>query len=71
MKGMFQCYVGDVKVVDDVLVDIYLGEIYGFVGELGCGKSILLEIIIGFKLLIDGEVFFCGILLMELFQFEV
>lgn len=32
---------GMVKVVDDLLFDIYKGEILGLVGEFGCGKLII------------------------------
>lgn len=38
-QGIFRRKVGDVKAVDGVSFNIYKGEIYGLVGESGCGKS--------------------------------
>ena len=32
-------YFGDVKAVDDVSFDIKKGEVFGLVGESGCGKT--------------------------------
>lgn len=38
-KGVFYKKVGDIKAVDDVSFSIKTGEIFGLVGESGCGKS--------------------------------
>lgn len=38
-KGVFRKKVGDIKAVDDISFDIKKGEIFGLVGESGCGKS--------------------------------
>lgn len=38
-KGVFARKVGDIKAVDDVSFHIDKGEIFGLVGESGCGKS--------------------------------
>ena len=32
-------YFGPTKAVDDVSFDIYKGEVFGLVGESGCGKT--------------------------------
>ena len=37
--GVFSKKIGDVKAVDDISFNIKKGEIYGLVGESGCGKS--------------------------------
>ncbi|MGV8145155.1 MAG: ABC transporter ATP-binding protein [Alkaliphilus sp.] len=39
MGGVFSRKVGDVKAVDDISFNIEEGEIFGLVGESGCGKS--------------------------------
>lgn len=39
LKGVFHNKVGDVKAVDGLSFDIKKGEIFGLVGESGCGKS--------------------------------
>ncbi|MBU5439392.1 ABC transporter ATP-binding protein [Tissierella sp. MSJ-40] len=38
-KGVFSRKVGDIKAVDDISFYINRGEIFGLVGESGCGKS--------------------------------
>lgn len=38
-KGVFYKKVGDVKAVDNISFSIAKGEIFGLVGESGCGKS--------------------------------
>jgi oligopeptide/dipeptide ABC transporter ATP-binding protein len=39
--GVFRRKLGDVKAVDGVSFDVRKGEIYGLVGESGCGKTTL------------------------------
>jgi len=66
----FYTYEGVVKAVDGVSFDIKKGEIFGLVGETGCGKSVTALSIIG---LIDepgriesGKIIFQGKNLLEL-----
>ncbi len=49
-----------VKAVDDVSFDIYKGEVFGLVGESGCGKTTTGRTIIKLYTPTDGEVFFKG-----------
>jgi ABC-type oligopeptide transport system ATPase subunit len=49
-----------VKAIDDVSFDIYKGEVFGLVGESGCGKTTTGRTIIKLYEPTDGEVFFLG-----------
>jgi oligopeptide transport system ATP-binding protein len=49
-----------VRAVDDVSFDIYEGEVFGMVGESGCGKTTTGRSIIKLYDATDGEVFFKG-----------
>lgn len=40
LKTQFFTYEGIVKALDEVSLDVRTGEIYGLVGESGCGKSV-------------------------------
>ena len=52
--------VANVKAVDDVSFTIKKGETIGLVGESGCGKTTLLNIIAGFLAPTDGKVVLNG-----------
>ena len=49
-----------VKAVDDISFDIYKGEVFGMVGESGCGKTTTGRSIIKLYDATDGEVYFDG-----------
>jgi oligopeptide transport system ATP-binding protein len=49
-----------VKAVDDVSFDIYKGEVFGLVGESGCGKTTTGRTIIKLYQPTDGEIYFLG-----------
>ena len=49
-----------VKAIDDVSFDIYPGEVFGLVGESGCGKTTTGRTIIKLHEPTDGEIFFKG-----------
>lgn len=47
--------------MNNVFLGIKVGEIIGLVGEFGCGKLILVNVMIGFLKLILGMVKFNGL----------
>ncbi len=49
-----------VKAVDDVSFNIYKGEVFGLVGESGCGKTTTGRTIIKLYNPTDGEIYFLG-----------
>ena len=49
-----------VKAVDDISFDIFQGEVFGLVGESGCGETTTGRTIIKLYEPTDGEVFFLG-----------
>jgi oligopeptide transport system ATP-binding protein len=49
-----------VKAIDDVSFDIYKGEVFGLVGESGCGKTTTGRTIIKLHEPTDGEIYFKG-----------
>lgn len=42
-KVYYRTFVGTVKAVDGVDLDVRRGEILGIIGESGCGKSTLVQ----------------------------
>ncbi len=53
-------YFGPVKAVDDVSFDIYKGEVFGLVGESGCGKTTTGRSIIKIYDITSGSIYFKG-----------
>ena len=54
-------YFGPTKAVDDVSFEIHKGEVFGLVGESGCGKTTTGRSIIKLYNITSGNVFFKGI----------
>ncbi|MDO5411059.1 MAG: ATP-binding cassette domain-containing protein [Lachnospiraceae bacterium] len=50
-----------IKAVDDISFQIHKGEIFGLVGETGCGKSTVARTVMGMYQASGGEVFLNGI----------
>lgn len=50
----------EIKAVDDVSFDVYKGEVFGLVGESGCGKTTTGRSIIKLYDITSGSVFFKG-----------
>lgn len=65
----FVTYDGIVKALDGVSFDIYRGEVFGLIGETGCGKTVTSLSILGLlpenARIISGKIFFKGENLLE------
>ena len=51
---------GTNKVLDDLSLDVYEGEILGLIGRSGCGKSTLIKILVGYYNPDSGNILFKG-----------
>ena len=51
----------DFKAVDDVSFDVYKGEVFGLVGESGCGKTTTGRSIIKIYNITSGDIIFKGV----------
>jgi len=63
--GIFSKKIGDVKAVDDVSFNIKKGEIFGLVGESGCGKSTTGRTVLNLLEPTEGSVTFEGKLIFD------
>lgn len=63
--GVFSRQVGNVKAVDDVSFNIKKGEIFGLVGESGCGKSTTGRTVLNLLKPTEGSVAFDGKVLFD------
>ncbi|MCL2204174.1 MAG: ATP-binding cassette domain-containing protein [Defluviitaleaceae bacterium] len=54
-------YFGKRKVVDDIHLEVYAGEIFGLLGPNGAGKTTLIKMILGLLRQSSGEIFINGI----------
>jgi len=64
--GFFQRKVGDVKAVDDVSFQVFIGETLGLVGETGCGKTTVGRTMMRLYEPTEGEIIFDGVDLASL-----
>jgi oligopeptide/dipeptide ABC transporter ATP-binding protein len=75
LKTYFFTEDGVVKAVDGVDFDVKRGEIFGLVGESGCGKSVtalsILRLIDRPGKIVDGEVYFTDVALHKLTEREM
>jgi len=59
-RGVFGRVTGGIRAVDGVSIGIRRGEVYGLVGESGCGKTTLGRMLLRLIELTSGSVFFDG-----------
>src|SRR5688500_16095873 len=57
---------GTQKVLENINLDIQTGQTLVVIGESGCGKTVLLKLMIGLLRPTQGQVFFDGKILTEL-----
>ncbi|NMA18011.1 MAG: ATP-binding cassette domain-containing protein [Clostridiaceae bacterium] len=60
-KGFFNRQVGTKYVVDGISFDIKSGETVALIGESGCGKTVLLRVLLGLEKQTSGKIFLKGI----------
>ena len=46
--------------VDDLSLDVYAGDIYGFIGQNGAGKTTTLRAVTGILAFDEGDALICG-----------
>lgn len=60
IKHYSKSYKGDVKAADDVSLTVQSGDIYGFIGHNGAGKSTTIRAVVGVLDFTDGEILIDG-----------
>jgi peptide/nickel transport system ATP-binding protein len=70
LKVTFHTYAGDVKALDGIELSVRKGELFGVVGESGCGKSVTALAIVGLlpanAEIVDGEILLDGAKLLNM-----
>ena len=61
IKNFSKSYVAGVKAVDNLNLTVNDGEIYGFIGHNGAGKSTTIKCVVGALDFIDGEILLDGL----------
>ena len=62
IKNLTKSYAGsDVKAVDDLSISLRAGEIYGFLGSNGAGKSTTIKALVGIHPFQEGDILINGV----------
>ena len=61
IKNVSKTYKGGKKAVDNLSLDIKVGDIYGFIGHNGAGKTTTIRAVAGVLDFEEGEIFINGI----------
>ncbi|MCR5641687.1 MAG: ABC transporter ATP-binding protein [Lachnospiraceae bacterium] len=60
IQGYTKTYGGNKKAVDDIHLQVQPGDIYGFIGHNGAGKSTTIRAVVGVLDFTDGEIYIDG-----------
>lgn len=60
IRNLSKSYGKGKKAVDNLSLDVYAGDIYGFIGQNGAGKTTTLRAVTGILEFDDGEIFIDG-----------
>ena len=61
IKNLTKIYSSGVRAVDDLTLTVNPGEIYGFIGHNGAGKSTTIKAVVGALAFEQGEIFINGV----------
>ena len=59
INNLYKSY-GEKEVIKGISLDIYQGEVFGFIGKNGVGKSTTIDCMVGIKPFNNGEIFLDG-----------
>ncbi len=65
IKNLTKIYSSGVRAVDDLTLTVNPGEIYGFIGHNGAGKSTTIKAVVGALAFEQGEIFINGVSMKE------
>jgi ABC-2 type transport system ATP-binding protein len=60
IRGYSKIYGGNKKAADDINISVEAGDIYGFIGHNGAGKSTTIRAVVGVLDFTEGEIFIDG-----------
>ena len=60
IKNFSKTYKGNKKAVDNLSITVEAGDIYGFIGHNGAGKSTTIKSVVGVLEFTEGEIYIDG-----------